>query len=78
MSVWNGHYACTCYHPLFVFNRFGAALERCALMLATCTALTAGMREVCSGNVPRRARAFQGQQTGGVRPYVRENLWIGR
>src|SRR6516165_3728914 len=23
MSVWNGHYACTCYHPLFVFNQFG-------------------------------------------------------
>jgi hypothetical protein len=21
MSVWNGHYACTCYHPLFVFTR---------------------------------------------------------
>ena len=20
-SVWNGHYECTCYHPLFVFNR---------------------------------------------------------
>ena len=19
-SVWNGHYACTCYHPLFVLN----------------------------------------------------------
>src|SRR5262245_13600185 len=30
MSVWNGHYACTCYHPLFVFNQFGD-LERCAL-----------------------------------------------
>jgi Transposase DDE domain group 1 len=29
-SVWNGHYACTCYHPLFVFNQFGG-LERCAL-----------------------------------------------
>ena len=29
-SVWNGHYACTCYHPLFVFNQFGD-LERCAL-----------------------------------------------
>ena len=28
MSVWNGHYACTCYHPLFVFNQFGD-LERC-------------------------------------------------
>ena len=20
MSVWIGHYQCTCYHPLFVFN----------------------------------------------------------
>jgi Transposase DDE domain group 1 len=28
--VWNGHYACTCYHPLFVFNQF-RDLERCAL-----------------------------------------------
>lgn len=25
-----GHYACTCYHPLFVFNQFGD-LERSAL-----------------------------------------------
>jgi hypothetical protein len=30
MSVWNDHYQCTCYHPLFVFNQFGD-LERCAL-----------------------------------------------
>jgi hypothetical protein len=22
MSVWNGHYKCTCYHPLFIFNQF--------------------------------------------------------
>jgi hypothetical protein len=29
-SVWNGHYECTCYHPLFVFNQLGD-LERCAL-----------------------------------------------
>ena len=29
-SVWNGHYECTCYHPLFVFNQFGD-LERSAL-----------------------------------------------
>jgi len=28
--VWNGHYACTCYHPLFVFNQFGD-LVRCVL-----------------------------------------------
>ena len=30
MSAWNGHFACTCYNPLFVFNQFGD-LERCAL-----------------------------------------------
>ena len=30
MSIWNGHFECTCYHPLFVFNQFGD-LERCAL-----------------------------------------------
>src|SRR5260370_697301 len=29
-SVWDGHYECTCYHPLFIFNQFGD-LERCAL-----------------------------------------------
>ena len=29
-SVWNGHCACTCYHPLFLFNQFGD-LERCSL-----------------------------------------------
>src|SRR5246127_549470 len=30
MSAWNGHYACTCYHPLFLFNQFGD-MERCML-----------------------------------------------
>ena len=29
-TAYNGHFGCTCYHPLFVFNQFGA-LERCAL-----------------------------------------------
>ncbi len=29
-SVRNGHFGCTCYHPLFVFNQFGD-LERWAL-----------------------------------------------
>jgi hypothetical protein len=29
-SAYNGHFACTCFHPLFVFNQFGD-LERCAL-----------------------------------------------
>ena len=29
-SAWNGHFGCTCYHPLFVFNQFGD-LERSML-----------------------------------------------
>ncbi len=29
-SAYNGHFACTCYHPLFVFNQLGD-VERCAL-----------------------------------------------
>jgi hypothetical protein len=29
-SSYNGHFGCSCYHPLFVFNQFGD-LERCAL-----------------------------------------------
>ena len=29
-SACNGHFGCTCYHPLFVFNQFGD-LERCLL-----------------------------------------------
>src|ERR687886_892424 len=29
-SAYNGHFGCTCYHPLFVFKQFGD-LERCAL-----------------------------------------------
>jgi hypothetical protein len=29
-SAWNGHFGCTCYHPLFVFNQYGD-LERSLL-----------------------------------------------
>jgi hypothetical protein len=29
-STYNGHFGCTCYHPLFLFNQFGD-LERCVL-----------------------------------------------
>jgi hypothetical protein len=29
-SAYNGHFGCTCYHPLFCFNQFGD-LERCLL-----------------------------------------------
>jgi hypothetical protein len=29
-SAYNGHFGCTCYHPLFVLNQLGD-VERCAL-----------------------------------------------
>lgn len=29
-AAYNGHFGCSCYHPLFVFNQF-SDLERCAL-----------------------------------------------
>ena len=29
-SAYNGHFECTCYHPLFCFNQFGD-LERALL-----------------------------------------------
>jgi hypothetical protein len=29
-AAYNGHFGCTCYHPLFVFNQFGD-LERASL-----------------------------------------------
>jgi len=29
-TTYNGHFGCTCYHPLFLFNQFGD-LERCSL-----------------------------------------------
>jgi hypothetical protein len=36
----HGHFGCTCYHPLFVFNQLGD-LERCVLRPAMCTRPTA-------------------------------------
>jgi hypothetical protein len=30
LRAYNGHFGCTCYHPLFVFNQLGD-VERCAL-----------------------------------------------
>jgi hypothetical protein len=40
-TAYNGHFACTCYHPLFVFNQYGD-LERSALSAAR---LSSGSRK---------------------------------
>ena len=36
-SAYSGHFGCTCYHPLFIFNQFGD-LERVMLRRGNSTA----------------------------------------
>jgi hypothetical protein len=50
-SAYNGHFGCTCYHPLFVFNQLGD-LERCALRPGNVHS-AAGWREVLEPVVAR-------------------------
>jgi len=42
-SAYNGHFGCTCYHPLFCFNQFGD-LEGAMLREGMSTALRTGRR----------------------------------
>src|SRR5947208_1860508 len=56
-TAYNGHFACTCYHPLFVFNQDGD-LERCALRPGNVHSAH-GWREVLDPVVARyRGRAL--------------------
>jgi len=62
-SAYNGHFACTCYHPLFVFNQFGD-LERCVLRPGNVHSAD-GWREVLEPVVARyrhtmKCRYFRG------------------
>jgi hypothetical protein len=50
-TAYNGHFGCTCYHPLFVFNQFGD-LERCALRAGNVHS-AAGWKEVLQPVVVR-------------------------
>ena len=43
-SVWNGHYDCTCYHPLFVFNQYMAIWNAAPCAPAMFTAPMDGRR----------------------------------
>ena len=62
-TAYNGHFACMCYHPLFVFNQFGD-LERCSLRPGNVHS-AAGWREVLEPVVERyrqkmKRRYFRG------------------
>jgi hypothetical protein len=50
-SAYNGHFGCTCYHPLFAFNQLGD-LERCALRSGNVHS-AAGWRDVLEPVVVR-------------------------
>jgi hypothetical protein len=41
-TAYNGHFGCTCYHPLFLFNQFGD-LERCRLRPGNVHSATTGV-----------------------------------
>ena len=66
MSIWNGHYQSTCYHPLFVFNQFGD-LERCALRPGNVQAPTAG--RACSSRSSYGIAAGSGASISGPMPH---------
>ena len=90
MSVWNGHYECTCYHPLFVFNQFGD-LERCALRPGNVHSAD-GWKGVLEPVVARyrgkpsrlyfRADAVQSEKPTSLAPFnnspFSSNSWINR
>jgi hypothetical protein len=75
-SAYNGHFGCTCYHPLFVFNQFGD-VERCALRPGNVDS-AAGWRAVLEPVIPlpgeceapllpRRCRLRQSRDVRGSR-----------
>ncbi len=61
-SPYNDHFGCSCYHPLFVFNRFGR-LERYAFRSGNVHSAE-GCHEMMLGLVAARYQARLGSTTG--------------
>jgi hypothetical protein len=75
-SAYNGHFGCTCYHPLFVFNQFGD-LERSSLRSGNAHS-AAAWRDVLEPVVARyrskmKRRYFRGD-AGYANPGIYEFL----
>ena len=64
-SAYNGHFGCTCYNPLFVFNQLGD-LERCALRPGKVHSAEGLARGSGAGRV-----ALPGQVDAAVMPILR-------
>src|SRR4030088_2212040 len=61
--AYNGHFGCTCYHPLFVFNQLGD-LERCALRPGNVHSAD-GWRDVLEPVVARHRGTVRGRYFRG-------------
>ncbi len=72
-SVWNGHFVCTCYHPLFVFNQFGD-LERCALRPGNVHSAD-GWEDVLKPVVARYQGAVEGVAFRGDAAFAQPNMY---
>jgi hypothetical protein len=66
MGLYNGHFGCTCYHPLFVFNQLGD-LERCALRSGNVHS-AAGWRGVLEPVIARYRDKVSGAISAATRP----------
>jgi hypothetical protein len=68
-TAYNGHFGCTCYHPLFVFNQFGD-LERCALRPGNVHSAE-GWRDVLEPVVARYRDTMKRRYSEPTRPLPR-------
>ena len=72
-SAYNGHFACTCYHPLFVFNQFGD-LERCTLRPGNVHSAD-GWKDVLVPVIVNRPGFPGGDIVGVRRPFWVDPTW---
>jgi hypothetical protein len=72
-SAYNGHFGCTCYHPLFVFNQFGD-LERCSLRPGNAHS-AAGWREVLEPVVARYRGRLKRRYFRGDAAYANPDIY---
>jgi hypothetical protein len=72
-SAYNGHFACTCYHPLFVFNQFGD-LERCALRSGNVHSAD-GWRDVLEPVVARYRRQMKRRYFRGDAAFANPEIY---
>jgi Transposase DDE domain group 1 len=72
-TAYNGHFGCTCYHPLFLFNQFGD-LERCALRPGNVHSAD-GWRQVLEPVVARYRHAMKRRYFRGDAAFANPDIY---